>query len=526
METSDFPLLSLLIFLPLIAAIALFRIRDEHRILPVALSVAFAELLLSLILLLLFDPYQDGMQFVEQHRWIPTLNIEYLLGVDGLSVLFVPLTALVTVAVILASGRSVKTLSRLYLALLLALEGITIGVYCALDLALFFLFWELTLPPLFFLISLWGIGVQRRYAAFKYTFFMLTSGVLLLFAFILLGLNHANETGIAAPAGLSFNYMELLETPIPLETQTVIFLLLFFGFAVKAPVFPFHVWLPTMAMEGPAGVTAIVLGLKLGLFGIIRFAIPLAPQAANHHFVLMMLLGAVGAIYGALIALKQTNLRRMLAFSSISHAGFVLIGVAAFNIQGVQGAVFQLFNFGIVGSGIFLIAGFLQHRLGSTELTALGGIARPMPLLASLFFILGLASIGVPGTNGFAAEHLIVIGAFQSHIGMGIAALLGVILSAAYFLVFYQKAFFGPVTRPTVKETIDLRPREFWIASAMVSLALIIGLFPQQILNTTNKSLQSWVARLETETVAVASNPTKGSLSTAGSLKEYKDVAP
>jgi NADH-quinone oxidoreductase subunit M len=192
-------------------------------------------------------------------------------------------------------------------------------------------------------------------------------------------------------------------------------------------------------MEGPAGVTAILLGLKLGLFGIIRFAIPLAPQAANQYFILMMLLGAIGAIYGALIALKQTNLRRMLTFSSISHVGFVLIGVAAFNIQGIQGAVLQLFNFGIVSCGIFLIAGFIQHRLGSTELTALGGIARPMPILASLFFILGLASMGVPGTNGFAAENLIVIGAFYSHTGIGLAALLCIILGTTYFLFFIRK---------------------------------------------------------------------------------------
>jgi NADH-quinone oxidoreductase subunit M len=470
--------------------------------LPMTLGITFAELLLSLILLMLFDPSQEGMQFVEQHRWIPTLNVEYLVGVDGLSVLFVPLTALITIAVVLATSHSVQTLPRLYFALLLALEGVTIGVYCALDLGLFFLFWELTLPPLFFLISLWGIGVQRRYAAAKYMLFMMAGGASLLFAFILLGLNHVNETGIAAPAGLSFNYMQLLETPIPLEVQSLIFLLLFFGFAVKAPLFPFHGWLPTAAMEGPAGVTAILLGLKLGLFGIIRFAIPLAPQAANQHFILMMLLGAVGAIYGALIALKQTNLRRMLAFSSISHVGFVLIGVAAFNIQGIQGAVFQLFNFGIVASGIFLIAGFIQHRLGSTELTALGGMARPMPILASLFFILGLADMGVPVTNGFAAEHLIVIGAFQSHTGMGLTTLLCIILGAAYFLAFYRKAFLGPLTQPTVRETVDLRPQELWVSGAMVLLVLIIGLFPQQILDTTNTSLQAWVTRLETTSIA------------------------
>jgi NADH-quinone oxidoreductase subunit M len=425
-----------------------------------------------------------------------------VVGVDGVSVLFLPLTALLTAGVILASWNSVQTLPRLYLALLLALEGITLGIYSALDLGLFFLFWELTLPPIYFLISLWGIGPQRRYAAVKYTLFMLAGGVPLLFGFILLALNHASETGLSPPAGLSFDYLILLETPIPLELQSVIFLLLFFGFAVKAPLFPFHVWLPTAAMEGPAGVSALLMGLKLGLFGIIRFAVPLAPQASQRYFGLMAALGVAGAIYGALIALKQTNLRRMLAFSGISHVGLVLIGIAALNIQGIQGAVFQLLNFGIVAGGAFLIAGFLQHRLGTTELTGLGGVARSMPLLSALFFVLGLASIGVPGTNGFAAEHLIVIGSFKAHTGMGLAALLGTILSAAYFLGFFQKAFLGPITRLTIKEASDLRPRELWVAGIMVLLTLAIGFFPQPLLEASRKPLQAWIARLE------AGNPT------------------
>ena len=502
MEPSNFPFLSLLIGLPPAAGAVLLCLRDSTLVRPVALAAALLELILSIALLFLFDFDAEGMQFVERHAWIPSLNMQYLVGVDGVSVLFLPLTALLTAGVILASWTSVPTWSRPYFVLLLALEGVTLGIYSALDLGLFFLFWELTLPPIYFLVSLWGIGPQRRHAAVKYTLFMLAGGVPLLFGFILLALNHAGETGSPAPAGLSFDYMTLLETPIRPEVQSVIFLLLFFGFAVKAPLFPFHVWLPTVAMEGPAGLTALLTGLKLGLFGIIRFAVPLAPQASYRYFGLMAALGAIGALYGALIALRQTNLRQMLAFSSISHVGFVLIGIAALDIQGIQGAVFQLFNFGIVAGGIFLIAGFLQHRLGSTELTALGGAARSMPLLASLFFVLGLAGIGVPGTNGFPAEHLIVIGAFRAHAGLGLAALFSVILGAAYFLGFFQKAFLGPLTRGTVKEAADLRPRELWVAGVMVLLTLAGGFYPQALLDASRKPLQAWIARLE------AGNPT------------------
>ncbi|MBS1211389.1 MAG: proton-translocating NADH-quinone oxidoreductase, chain [Proteobacteria bacterium] len=497
MAAFDFPLLSLLIFFPMAAALGLFMPGFSNWTRPLALAAAVAEFALSILALGWFDATAGGMQFVERHRWIDTLNAQYLVGVDGLSLPFLPLTSLLTVAVILASWRGVHHLPRLYFALLLALQGITIGIYCALDLILFFLFWELTLPPLFFLISLWGIGPQRRHAATQYTLFMLAGGAALLFGFILLALNHARETGQSVPQGLSFDFPALLDTPVPPETQSAIFLLLFLGFAIKAPVFPFHVWLPTTAMQGPAAVGALLTGLKLGLFGIIRFAVPLAPQAANRHFGLIAVLGVTGAIYGALVALRQSNLRRLLAFSSISHVGMVLIGIAAFNIQGIQGAAFQTFNFGLVAGGLFLLAGFLQQRLGSTELTSLGGAARPMPLLASLFFILGLAGMGIPGTNGFAAEHLMLIGAFRSHTGMGVAALIGVVLGAAYFLAFFRQAFLGPVLRKPVASACDLLPRELCVVGGLAALALIFGLHPQPMLDLSRKPLQAWVSRLD-----------------------------
>lgn len=498
MTHSSFPFLSLLIFLPLVAGWGLFALPDGRRARWFGLGAALLELAVSLIPLSQWQTSSAEMQFVERHEWIATLNIHYLLGIDGVSAPFLPLTALLNVCVIAASWNTVHTLPKLYFALLLWLESATAGVFCALDLGLFFLFWELTLPPLYFLISLWGIGPQRRHAATKYTLFMLAGGVPLLLGFVLLALNHARETDLAAPLGLSFDYFTLLETSIPLEVQSAIFLLLLLGFAVKAPLFPFHVWLPTAAMEGPAGVTALLTGLKLGLYGIIRFAVPLAPQAAQQWHGLLAGLGVMGALYGALIASRQTNLRRMLAFSSISHVGLVLIGVSTFNIQGIQGAVLQLFNFGSIAGGIFLMAGFLQHRLASTDLTALGGVARSMPLLASLLFVFGLAGIGVPGSNGFAAEHLIVIGAFGSHAGIGLAALAVAVLGAAYFLGFFRTAFLGAAARRGVGEAADLQPRECWIATALLLPVLAGGLFPQILMEYAQKPLQAWVIRLET----------------------------
>lgn len=497
MENQSFPLLSLIVFLPLAASVLLSNIKDEPVVKRLALVFSVMELALTAALLANFDFKTDALQWVERRDWIPSLHIQYLLGVDGISVLFLPLTALLTVCTVLASWSIVQNQQRLYFALVMLLEGFTLGIYAAVDLGLFFLFWELTLVPIYFLISLWGIGPQRRYAALKYILFMLAGGVLLLFAIILLAINHARESGLAVPGGLSFDSMALLDTPAPLALQSTIFLLLFVGFAVKAPLFPFHVWLPTVAMEGPVGLTALLMGLKLGLYGIIRYAVPLAPQAAHQYSGLMAGLGMTGALYGAVIALKHTNLRRMLAFSSISHVGFVLIGIATLNQQGIQGALFQLVNFGIVAGGIFLVAGFIQHRIGSTDLCNLGGLARSMPLLTALFFMLGLAGMGVPGTNGFAAEHLIVIGAFRSHLGIGLASLLAVILGAAYFLRFFRLAFLGPVCHRAVREATDLRPREKWIAGVMVLLALAGGMLPQMVLSASEKSLSAWLARLQ-----------------------------
>jgi NADH-quinone oxidoreductase subunit M len=496
MIESAIPILSILIALPLVSAGALALLPDPRTARRFALAAACLELALSLGLLAAFDFDSGKTQLIERIPWIRSLNIAYVVGVDGLSVLFPFLTALLSVAVIVASWTQIQTQVRLYLALLFLLESTTLGVFCALDLVLFFLFWELTLIPIFFLISLWGVGPQRRYAAVKYTLVMLAGGIPLLFGILLLAFNHAEQIGLPIPRGLSFDYLTLLHLPVSEEFGTAVFFLLFLGFAVKAPVFPCHTWLPTVALEGPTGLAAWLTGFKLGVYGILRFAMPMVPDVAKHYAWLIAGLGAIGVVYGALIALRETNLRRLLAYSSISHVGFVLIGIASLNVQGVQGALFQLANFGIVSGGMFLLAGFLHHRLGSTDLSGLGGAARSMPRLASFFFILGLAAIGVPGTSGFAAEHLMLIGAFRAQVGTGLAALSGIVLSAAYFLGFFQRAFFGTVKLETVRVAADLRPRELLLAAILTGLVILNGILPDLVTGTSRTAVAAWVARI------------------------------
>ncbi len=493
---NDLPLLSLmLVTLPLGAAL-IWLAPDERQVRWIALLTALLDLLLALAVLAGFNRGHEGFQFVEYVEWIPSLNIHYHLGVDGLSVMFLPLTVLLFNAALLASWNSVRALPRLYYTLLLILESATLGIFCALDTMLFFFFWELTLVPIYFLISLWGIGPHRRYAAVKYTLFMMAGGVPLLFGFLLLAFRHAQVGAAVLPQGLVFDYTLLLEQPLPAEMQAAIFFLLLLGFAVKAPVFPLHTWLPTVAMEGPVTITAIMTGLKVGAYGLIRFVVPLAPQAANEYHWLLAGLGVVGLLYGALAALSQTNLRRMLAFSSISHVGLVILGVASLNVQGLQGALFQLLNFTIVAGGLFLMTGFLHHRTGSTDVIGLGGVASSMPLLAGFFFFFGLASMGVPGTNGFPAELLLVMSALSTHTGAGLAALVAIVLGAGYFLGMYRRAFLGPAGSSIVSRAVDLRARELALLVLLAMLILLLGVWPGSVLEMTRVGSEGWIEHL------------------------------
>ena len=497
MNNACFPVLSLIILLPLFGAMTVAVSRNIRLAKNIALGVAALELIATLAAVLLFNAeFGNDFQLVERHAWIPSLNIEYLIGVDGISILFLPMSALLTLMAIIASWNSVQHLTRLHFALLLVLESITLGVFLALDMALFFLFWELTLPPIFFLISLWGIGSGRRSAAIKYTLFMLFGGVPLLFAILILAINHATAVGGTVPQDMAFSLPVLLATPLPDKLQALVFLLLLLGFAVKTPLAPFHTWLPTVAMEGPAQLTALLTGLKLGAFGIIRFAMPLAPSAAVQYSWVLGILGAITLVYSALIALQQTNLRRLLAYASISHVGLVIVGVASLNMQGLQGAIFQLLNFTMVAGSLMLVAGFIQHRLGSTETIHLGGLAKTMPQLTCFYFLFALASIGLPGTSGFPAELLLIVSTMLAHPSISIAALVGAVLSAAYMLSFTRRAFFGPVTQTDVEQVQDLRPRELTLLCVSALLIVAFGFFPNSVLKTNRASAEAWLARL------------------------------
>ena len=496
MNEAGIPLLSCLIAWPLLSAMVLGFVHSRQLAKYLAIIVAAIELLLTLIVVYRFNPQNETLQLVEQYRWIELLNIHFEVGIDGISVWFLPCSALLILMLMLSAWNAVQYFRRLHFALLLALEGILMGVFCATDMILFFLFWELTLPAIFFLIGLWGIGPQRRGAALKYILFMLFGSVPLLFAIIMLAINHVTQVGGSIPQDLAFSFPVLLLTPVEDSLQPMIFLCLLLGFAVKAPLVPFHTWLPTVSMEAPTQMTALLIGLKLGLYGILRYAMTLAPSAAVQYSWVLGVFGAVTLIYGAFIALQQSNLRRLLAYASISHAGLVVIGITSLTMQGIQGALLQLLSFTLVTSSLVLIAGFIQNRLGSTDIVHLGGLAKVMPKLSVFYFLFTFASIGMPGGSSFPAEFLLMLGALTSHPSLGITALVGALMCAAYSLSFARRAFLGQIVHKGVAQLQDLRPREFALLCIPALLVLLLGFFPDVILESHRVTAEAWLSRL------------------------------
>ncbi|HID82921.1 MAG TPA: NADH-quinone oxidoreductase subunit M [Chromatiales bacterium] len=483
MHTSNLPWLSLLMLLLLTGA-GLTALAPARKARWVALLTALTALAVTLLIVIGFDSELSGFQFVESKPWIPTLNIHYLLGVDGISLLFLPATSLLFLLVILASWNAIHSLSKLYFALLLLFQAVVIGIFTSLDTVLFFLFWELSLVPLYFLITLWGQGPNRRYAGTKYVLFMMTGGLPLLLAFVILA--------IQPDGSYIFNYPGLISVIGENRYQTAVFFMLLIGFGVKTPLVPMHTWLPVLALEGHPATLATIVGLKLGAYGILRFVLPLLPETALSYQWLLAGLGIAGVIYGAVAALSQTNLRRLLAYASLSHVGLVVVGLATFTSQGLQGAVFQLLNFTLIASGLFLLTGFLQQRVGSTDIVSLGGVAKSMPLLTSFFLFLGLASMGIPGTSGFPAELLIILSAFKAYIGVGLATLVAMVLGAAYFLNTYRRAFLGPADREAVIDAVDLKNRELLMMVLISLLVLVFGFYPQAILDIIASAESNW----------------------------------
>lgn len=494
-----FPILSVLLLLPLAGALVMWVLQDEDLIKNTALGVSIIEFVLSAVMLFRFVPDSAAMQFTERARWIPPLGISYHLGVDGISVLFVGLTAFLTLLIVIYSTDTVRQQVRLYFMALLALETTIMGIFLSLDLILFFVFWELMLIPSYLLIKLWGPGADRQYAALKYVLYTLLGSVFMLVGIALLNLNY-NAWAVAHglhPA-YSFDILDLLSVPISTEKQILIFWLIFLGLAFKAPMFPFHTWLPDALLEGPVGMAVVLAGVKLGTYGFLRLSLPLVPDAAKHDTVvtIMMVLGLMAIIYGAIVALIQPDFRRLLAYSSISHLGFVVLGVFALNFQGIQGGLLTMINLGFTTAGLFFLAGFLYSRWQSTHLSTFGGVARQVPLFATFLLIIGLASIGLPGTNGFVGEFLILLGAFKAYWVYGAIAVLGVIFSAAYFLWYYERAMFGPLSERVSRAMADLRAPELIIAVSLCVMIFWIGLYPSPFLRIMNGSVQALVERV------------------------------
>ncbi|MFN2448094.1 MAG: NuoM family protein [Vicinamibacterales bacterium] len=493
LDQIGFPILSLLLFLPVLVIVLLYVTRNQKLVYSIALWGAMAELILACILTIAFVPEVADIQFVEKFGPVPWLGISYHLGVDGISILFIPVTALLTLLVVIYAEYVSDTDARPYLMATLALHATMIGAFVALDLVLFWTFFALELVPSYFLITRWGTGAHRKQAAREYVTFMLAGSALMLVGIIVLGVNaHAHGGEV------SFDYVELLRAPVASELQTVVFFLMFFGFAVKAPVFPFHTWMPKVLEQGPVvGMSVFLVGLKLGTYGFIRFLIPLLPDAAHQWAWLMLSLGVAGMLYGAAIAVVQTNLRRLLAFSSLSHMGVVMLGLFAFNLYGLQGGLLQMINLGITGAGLYFVAGFLHSRVGPPELSAMGGLVERVPWLSTTYLIIALASVGLPGTGGFNGEHLVMMGGLRVHWAIAVAAGVGTFLTGCYFLWYFLQGFLGSPNAGLALKLADLGFRERVIGTALVFMIFWIGLDTIPFLRAMNGSLRAVEQRLE-----------------------------
>lgn len=483
---SAWPWLSMVVFLPLALA-ALLWVLPEQRARWVAAGALLLELFLATAVLVAYQPAGLRFQLVEHWPWIRSLNIHYHLGIDGLSVLFLPATALLFLGTLVAGWNAVREAQRLYYTLLLALLSSIMGIFCALDTALFFVFWELTLIPIYFLLARWGVTPDAPRVAARYCLLMLAGGVPLLIAFALLA------AGMPEP---SFDVVFLTSVPLAGDTQWAVFLLCLVGFGIKVPLVPLHTWLPQFALAAPGGMTALLVGLKLGAYGLIRFAIPLAPEVAADFHWLLAGLGTVSLLYGAVAMLAQSNLRVGLAYASVCHVGLAVLGLASLSAQGAQGAVSLLLSFSVATGGGMILLEFLRLRTGSTDIQALGGAAKTMPLLATGFLVCGLAGVGMPGTSSFPGEFLLILSALEQHTGAGMAALFGLSIAAGAFLHLYRKAFFGPVTRAAVADAKDLRPREWAVLVALIAMIAAIGVYPEPWFDLVRPSAEAWAGAL------------------------------
>jgi NADH-quinone oxidoreductase subunit M len=483
---TSFPWLTLLIFLPLAGVVAVFAVK-EASVRLTALAVTLADLLISLPLWWLFDASSGQMQFVESARWIPSLSINYRLGLDGISLPLVLMTTVLMPLCILISWHSIEKRIRSFMAMLLIMESAMIGVFCALDFVLFYVFWEAMLIPMYLLIGVWG-GPNRLYAAIKFFLYTLAGSILLLVAILVLYFQ----------GGLTFDILQLSQGTYSKSLQFWLFLAFFAAFAVKVPMFPFHTWLPDAHVEAPTAGSVILASvlLKMGTYGFLRFSLPMLPDASQVFTPLMVILSIIAIIYGAYMALAQADLKKLIAYSSVSHMGFVTLGLFMFNIQGIEGAVMQMVNHGITTGGLFLCVGLIYERTHSRQIADNIGLTKPMPRYATLLVIFALSSLGLPGTNSFVGEFMVLTGTFLwSKIAAALAS-LGIILAAAYLLWMVQRVAFGVPDPHALPKLRDLNLREMVTLVPLVVLIFVIGLFPNPILTRMHPSVEKVIARV------------------------------
>ncbi|MCB0345886.1 MAG: NADH-quinone oxidoreductase subunit M [Bdellovibrionales bacterium] len=516
--------LSLLVFLPLFGALTLFLLPENNDSLARSVSIFFsgAAFLVSLTLLKLFEVGTPQMQFVEKVDWIPSLGVKYLLGVDGLSLWLIVLTTLLSLLVIFAS-TSITHRLRSYLGCMMLLETGMLGSFVALDGITFYMFYELMLIPMYFLIGVWG-GKRKVYAALKFFIYTALGSLLMLVAIVYLGWAHEQQFG-----RMSFYLGDWVNLRFGFLEEILLFCAFGLAFSIKIPLFPLHTWLPDAHVEAPTGGSVILAGvlLKLGIYGLIRFAMPVFPGAITYLAPAFVVLGVAGIVYGALVAWVQTDIKKLVAYSSVSHLGFCVLGLAALNMKGIQGSVLQMINHGISTGALFFLVGVLYDRKHTRLIADYGGLAQKVPMFAFVFMVFTLSSVGLPLTNGFIGEFLILLGGFQYNPVAGAIAVSGVVLGALYMLSLYRRVIFGSFDEERNGDLSDLNPREKLVFAPLLVLVFLIGLYPQPFLNriepTTRAVLDHVRKRTANPTSMVAQYPEWLKVS-SGSTAQQLDV--
>ncbi len=498
-NAAGFPVLSLITFLPLLGVLILMTLRGDGEASVqnarwTALWTSLLTFLISLVLWTRFDTREAGYQFVEQADWLPGFGIGYRVGVDGISVLFVLLSTALTPICILASWDSVKTRVREYMAAFLILETMMVGMFSATDFLLFYMFFEGVLIPMYLIIGVWG-GPRRVYASLKFFLYTFAGSVLMLLALLAMW-HQAGTTDIPT----------LVHTSFSPAMQYWLFLAFLASFAVKVPMWPVHTWLPDAHVEAPTAGSVILAGvlLKMGAYGFLRFSVPMLPVASAHFAPLMFTLGVVAVIYTSLVALAQEDMKKLIAYSSIAHMGVVVIGIFTFNVQGIEGALFQMLSHGVVSAALFLCVGVIYDRMHTREIARYGGLGDRMPAYAFVFMLFTMASIGLPGTSGFVGEFLVLVGAFQVNLWLALLGSFGMVLGAGYMLYLYRRVVFGKLVRPDLRSILDLSPREMAIFAPLIVLTLWLGIYPSSF---TQKFEPTVAAMVRSHTQAMARLP-------------------